>query len=362
MQTTASVTEGQGRLGVYEEGMTQFPPSTAEAYRYKMSAVEDRLHFWLEDINSKQQWQSKGLRLEDFTTSETTIPQATFADYVSSFQNCLVAKSIDEAVEVERVTNPSKPLGETKEESAKLSMEEYTAPETVIPQAGFLDYVSCFHSCLDANIATDSSEFARDLTPHESDDWEMRLTLKIKVFLSVWTLTYSFVLKQISLEPIDVLSAKIRDQADHIKALENEIEQLKLGGQKPIEPVFVQGVTIENRPNGHKLIWKYDGEDVGFGTPRPIIFNPSGTIAVSKPGVYVIHVVAQAINQGNGAVVELLQNDKRVATTTIAIINNVASTPLHRVLSLGLEDQLAIVYKGNSQSTAGSSLVMYKLQ
>ncbi|TMW61204.1 hypothetical protein Poli38472_013667 [Pythium oligandrum] len=301
MQSTGS----SGRPGESsKEGVVKFP-RRAETYRFRVSSREERLQFWLEDCASKQQW-----------------------------------------------------------ESSKLSMEDFTTPETMIPQAGFADYVSCFQNCIDTKELNESAEFYRELVPHESDDWELRLTLKIKIFVSVWTLKYAFILKQISLEPIDVLTAKVRDQADYIKALEKQIKELKVVVDKPLppppSPMYAQAKTTTQHHGGQTLVWARETpESVG----RAFAFMGNGGIRIKAPGVYTIHLVIQHNSGVNGVTVEVQVNEKIAASTIDSNPHgHISAAPLQRVLSLTDGDEVKVVYRGNNSANSDSSLLIYQLR
>ncbi|KAG1688078.1 hypothetical protein DVH05_004394 [Phytophthora capsici] len=63
------------------KGTTTFQPS-ASTYRYSMTVKGDYLRVWIENCETKEQWCSDNLGLEDYVNFTNAIPNALASDYV----------------------------------------------------------------------------------------------------------------------------------------------------------------------------------------------------------------------------------------------------------------------------------------
>ncbi|OWY94905.1 hypothetical protein PHMEG_00035235 [Phytophthora megakarya] len=65
------------------EGTTIFAPPPSPTYRYSMSLKSGKLRIWLESCETKEQWCTAHMNLEDYVDSTNAIPNATATDYVT---------------------------------------------------------------------------------------------------------------------------------------------------------------------------------------------------------------------------------------------------------------------------------------
>lgn len=84
--------------------------------------------------------------------------------------------------------------------------------------------LQCFYNYLAAELIDDASDFQRDLTGDPSGALKLRFALKLRVFTSEWTPSYTFVLNTVPLQIINVLSSNMRDQEEEIGLLRSELD------------------------------------------------------------------------------------------------------------------------------------------
>ncbi|KAL3664437.1 hypothetical protein V7S43_010758 [Phytophthora oleae] len=144
------------------EGITGFS-SNSMAYRYVISLKSDQVNIWLEDRSSKKQWQTGLLNKEDYVTAANAFVDASASDYVS-----------------------------------------------------------CFKQCLDSPFGKDE-DVERKLVPQNGRKMKLEMSLKIRLLRSVRTINYTFELKPIAVEPIDILESKLKDQQEELERLRGKI-------------------------------------------------------------------------------------------------------------------------------------------
>ncbi|KAF4140036.1 hypothetical protein GN958_ATG10786 [Phytophthora infestans] len=71
------------------EGLTAFKSPSTASYRYIISLKDEKVNIWLEERSNKKQWQTGFLSKTDYVTSANVFVDASAADYVSCFKQCL---------------------------------------------------------------------------------------------------------------------------------------------------------------------------------------------------------------------------------------------------------------------------------
>ncbi|KAF1773776.1 hypothetical protein GQ600_14774 [Phytophthora cactorum] len=90
------------------EGATIFAPSPSPTYRYSLSLKSGMLRIWLENSESKKQWCTKELGIQDYVDSSNVIPDATtsrcvlrtIVNTITLNANCSMGLSINSAFEI----------------------------------------------------------------------------------------------------------------------------------------------------------------------------------------------------------------------------------------------------------------------
>ncbi|KAG7389154.1 hypothetical protein PHYPSEUDO_010956 [Phytophthora pseudosyringae] len=141
------------------EGITTFSLPPTETYHYSLSLECGKLRISLEDCESKKQWCTKELGIED-----------------------------------------------------------YIDPSNSIPDARAPDYVECFHELL-AKPSEDGGKSPRELHCNKGDQLQLEIHVKVQALMKSRVVTYSFHLEPVSVERIDVLEAKVRDLQEEVKSL-----------------------------------------------------------------------------------------------------------------------------------------------
>ncbi|TMW61202.1 hypothetical protein Poli38472_013665 [Pythium oligandrum] len=324
--TATPVTAGSPDSTLYmmcyrEPNVVFFPSRKNAQYRYELTVEDGKtVQFWLEDRETKHQWESDKLKLKDFVNEKNTIPQASIEDYASCFETCL--NSV--------IVAPVDPI--------------------------------------------------RDLLPHDTDDWELQLCVVNQVFRTTWTLQYSFILKKVDLDPMTLLQSRLRDQEAKIQALESKLQSLSTSNTssqgfgfrsistQPIVPklTFVRALTRHHTVTGRALVWERDSMTTWgsfLSEPEHIQFLSNGNIRILQSGVYVINLVVQNQNSNNGLAFELQQNQRVVASCTDSNPSGHRNaSPLNHVLHLVMGDELLVIYKGTNIAESGSSLVMHQIR
>ncbi|OWZ07967.1 hypothetical protein PHMEG_00019565 [Phytophthora megakarya] len=145
------------------EGVTAFAQPVQASYRYLISLKSEKVNIWLEDRNSKKQWQSGFLSKDDYVTAANTFVDASAADYVSCFQQCL-------------------------------------------------------NSSLD-----DADESQRKLHALQGEKLQLEMSIKLRLLRSVRNVNYTFKLNPVAVEKIDILESKLKDQQEELERLHDQI-------------------------------------------------------------------------------------------------------------------------------------------
>ncbi|KAG2775753.1 hypothetical protein Pcac1_g13628 [Phytophthora cactorum] len=147
------------------EGVTTFVPPPATSYRYIIEAKNSKMSIWMEDQSSKKQWFKDGMVKDDYVSTANAIPDASAADYVE-----------------------------------------------------------CFRDTLDSDLV-DSSDAMRKLYALKGGALRLELAVTIRVLRSTWVAKYVFDLDSVSVERIDVLESKLRDQQHELEKLPRRAEK-----------------------------------------------------------------------------------------------------------------------------------------
>ncbi|EGZ06255.1 hypothetical protein PHYSODRAFT_341537 [Phytophthora sojae] len=144
------------------EGTTVFSAPSTHIYRYALYFDNGKLRITLEDSDSKKQWCTKELDLEDFVDASNSILDA----------------------------RPT-------------------------------DYVECFHELLSSSLEGVKTP-PRALRKVKNDHLLLEFYVKVKALLKSRVVTYTFTLEPVSVERIDVLEAKLSDLQQEVKLLRAE--------------------------------------------------------------------------------------------------------------------------------------------
>uniref|UniRef100_A0AAV1T8T6 Uncharacterized protein n=1 Tax=Peronospora matthiolae TaxID=2874970 RepID=A0AAV1T8T6_9STRA len=203
------------------DGITAFSTSPATSYRYILRLKDDKLSIWMEDRTSKKQWSKSGVTKEDYVTSANAISDASAIDYLKLFQDALD--------------------GEPDE----------------------------------------SSDAQCTLEMLSGDACQLVVSVKFRILRSVRVVKYTFVLEPVSVERIDVLESKMRDQQEELKRLQKQ----------SITHVHLEASTKNGTTS--KLQWSDPDSDDFF------VDQETGEISIRQPGAYSITVVVKTgSNQG----------------------------------------------------------------
>ncbi|KAE8999288.1 hypothetical protein PR001_g19102 [Phytophthora rubi] len=149
----------EGQPDIKIDGVTAFALPLAMSYRYAIELKSSKMSIWMEDRISKKQWYKGGMAKTDYVSDANVIPDATVADYVK-----------------------------------------------------------CFQDALDSDLG-DCSDVQRKLYALDGGALRLEFAVKIRVFRSTWEAKYTFDLHPVSVERIDILESKLRDQQGEIQKL-----------------------------------------------------------------------------------------------------------------------------------------------
>ncbi|KAG1687851.1 hypothetical protein DVH05_004581 [Phytophthora capsici] len=150
------------RASFFPKGITEFP-SNSVTYRYVISLKRNQVNIWLEDRSSKKQW-----------------------------------------------------------ETGLLSKEDYVTTANVFVDAPASDYVLCFQQCLDSPIGEDEG-VKRTLVLQNGGNLKIQLSLKTHLLHFTRNIDYTFELKPIAVERIDILESKLKDVQEELGRLRGKI-------------------------------------------------------------------------------------------------------------------------------------------
>ncbi|CAH0478036.1 unnamed protein product [Peronospora belbahrii] len=146
------------------EGVTAFVEPPAKNYRYVIELKSSKMSIWIEDRTSKKQWFKGGMVKTDYVSSANAIADAS-----------------------ER------------------------------------DYVKCFQDMLDCKL-DDSNDVHRKLFPIQGGGVRLELGVAVRVLRATRLVTYTFDLDPVSVERLDILESKLRDQQEELEKLRGEVQ------------------------------------------------------------------------------------------------------------------------------------------
>lgn len=217
-----------------------------------------------------------------------------------------------------------------------------------------------------------SDESQRNLQFKNTDHLSLEFVLKLKVFASVWTPTYTFELKPIPLEKVDILESKLRDQEEELIKLRAE------RCQAPAKPVYIQVTSTNTAYYDDAITWNVANND-------SFKIDSNGAVEILIAGVYMIHVVLRHRNSSNAEAFCLMKGNVSVGSCydtisnsskfmlkgnksvdscyeTCSSSNKFMSSPLMAILDLVGSEKLSVIYKGNDRAIEGSYLTAFLLR
>ncbi|ETM53737.1 hypothetical protein L914_02809 [Phytophthora nicotianae] len=147
------------------EGTTTFGSLPDESFRYLLSLKSEKINLWLENRTSKKQWQS-----------------------------------------------------------GFLSKEEYVTTANAFVDASAADYISCFKQCLDCSV-DETQESQRKLVSLKGDTFQLEMNIKIRLLRSFRNVSYVFKLEPVAVELIDILASKLKDQQEELEKLRSRVDE-----------------------------------------------------------------------------------------------------------------------------------------
>ncbi|KAE8912965.1 hypothetical protein PF003_g3188 [Phytophthora fragariae] len=106
-----------------------------------------------------------------------------------------------------------------------MAKTDYVSDANAIPDATVADYVKGFQDTLDSDLSdsTGIAEVQRKLHALDGGALRLEFAVKIRVLRSTWEAKYTFDLDSVSVERIDILGSKLRDQQEELEKLRGEI-------------------------------------------------------------------------------------------------------------------------------------------
>lgn len=185
-----------------------------------------------------------------------------------------------------------------------------------------------------------------DLHPLKGDKWNLEFVLKLKVFKSVWTPKYCFILSPVPLEQVDILASKVRDLEEQINSL------------RPRSPVYFE-VTAKGDPGTNRnIVW--NGLDTDF-----FKFEASGEIKFLVSGHYLVHAIIHCTNSNNAVVYSLKKGTQCVKScidsSTYDQYNGtmVTASPLTHNVIMAKNEKLSLMYSGNGNVRSDSYMMAF---
>ncbi|TMW61184.1 hypothetical protein Poli38472_013647 [Pythium oligandrum] len=276
-----------------------------------IESAEEKLHIWLEDHKTKDQWVSRDLTVGEFTTEKSVIPNATIVDYAERFVECLGATPDDAKNAFERV------------------------------------------------LATPAKDKSRQLTLSFIFAWSTFVT----------SLVYTFKLNMIPLERVDVLAAQIRDFQDELRVLSAVVKDVRT---RQSELGFVEFESVGSVARNNPLKWKVVTGDMDGHFD---LDSKNLSVSVKHAGLYSLQVQVLHASSYAGAQFNLQVNGISVrqcheciqfndynhrANTAYASAQRSSSVSVTRQLKSG--DAVTAVFEGDGLAMEGSLLTITRLR
>ncbi|KAF4041483.1 hypothetical protein GN244_ATG06340 [Phytophthora infestans] len=269
-------------------GTTTFAATPSTSYRYSIQVKDDKLSVWIEDRTSKNQWYKGDLAKADYVTSANTISNASANDYAR-----------------------------------------------------------CFQDALDCDL-NDVSGARRSLTSLQGDVMRLEFTVNIHVLRSMWVARYTFNLEPVSVERIDVLESKLRDQGEVLKSMVQRMQNL-LHSQTP---THLQLKSTQRVANGSTLHWNKTVSD-DFA-----VSDETGAITFCRPGIYYISAVVGCKSYDDGKKVHMMKNGKCIQASECGYMKSrFESIPLGYIERMDCNDVLSVTCTCDDMGTSSLSIV-----
>ncbi|KAE8989413.1 hypothetical protein PF005_g17896 [Phytophthora fragariae] len=247
-----------------------FAPPPATTYRYIIRLKNDKLSIWMEDRTSKKQWYKDGMVKSDYISSANSVTDAAPADYLKCFCDAL-------------------------------------------------------HGELD-----ESGDASRKLKLLKGGGFRLELGIRIRVLRSSRVAVYSFDLDPVSVERIDILESKVRDQQD-------ELQRLREGFDVGQELSFIRLEAKSKDASSSNLLWQ-EVETSGFSVDDKL-----GEVKIHWSGAYSVVSVVNWQAYGSNQAVLLLKNNEVVQTSLCVRVNNCSGSSTLSTVARLKEDDLVTV-------------------
>ncbi|KAE9089372.1 hypothetical protein PF010_g19020 [Phytophthora fragariae] len=263
------------------EGVTAFAPPPATSYRYVIELKRSKMSIWMEDRTSKKQWYKGGMAKTDYVSDANAIPDATVADYVKGFQDTLDS---------------------------------------------------------DLSDSTGIAEVQRKLHALDGGALRLEFAVKIRVLRSTWEAKYTFDLDSVSVERIDILGSKLRDQQEELEKLRGEIRDDSL-------PSFAHLQTSRKTSNS-TVNWE------AISSVDFVSTGIDGVVKAQRGGSYII-LVTVTVGPGTSTPVYLLKNNTSIQVAYPGYSQGYfCSTSLSTIELLEKNDELTVTCSCNLAGTS----------
>ncbi|CEG42929.1 Tumour necrosis factor-like domain [Plasmopara halstedii] len=214
---------------------------------------------------------------------------------------------------------------------------DYVSTANAIPTAHVADYVKCFQEALDSDFAK-TNDANRSLVALDEGALRLELSATICVFHSTWKAKYTFDLDPVSVNQIDVLESKLRDQQDEIEKLKKQLKSGENPSYIKLTTSTKQGNSILCWNRAHSTEFESNGVD--------------GVIKIRRKGVYIIGAIVNAVSNVNQKV-QLMKNDNPIQVVTAGYYGgHGGSTVVNTIEQLEENDKLTITCLANLADTS----------
>ncbi|KAG7389158.1 hypothetical protein PHYPSEUDO_010960 [Phytophthora pseudosyringae] len=282
------------------EGTTTFAAPPSPTYRYSMSLKSGKLRIWLEDCESKKQWCTTKLSLEDYVDATNAIPNATPTDYV-----------------------------------------EY------------------FHELLD-DVRDDAAHIPITFQRHKGKVFRLEVTVKIQVLRQSRLATYIIDMEPISLERIDVLESKMRDLQEEVEHLREEGDEVIVNQSRGLHDLKVEvklqqedldkreGEIVELQKELEELRVAHDSSTTVqmLATTRQgewILWGNASSVRMLIPGTYEVTVIVNYQTNSANATIQLVKGNKVIQSVYCGVDQGYCnSTSLVCITAVEKNDQFLV--------------------
>ncbi|OWZ05774.1 hypothetical protein PHMEG_00022066 [Phytophthora megakarya] len=231
-----------------------------------------------------------------------------------------------------------------------MNKDDYASSTNVIPNATAIDYVKCFRDSLECDL-DDSGDVQRKLTSLKGDALRLRLRLglamSIRFLQSSWVAKYSFDLDPVSVDRIDILESKLRDQRE-------ELEQLR---EKVDDGTAAFIMLDASRQSNQFLLWKIV-ESADFN-----VNGEDGVVKFTHPGYYRVGITVNCAPGGYNQLIELLKNGACIQSSYCGYVGgNTNSVSLDAIIHVENEDYLSVRCPCSISGTSYMTLQLLKVE